>query len=65
MKVYVLMEKQKRIGRCSNEVRDYIKGIYLDRESAENDAKIELQKKSDIIRYDFQISYYIKEWEAK
>lgn len=65
MKVYVLMESQTRIGRCSNETRDYIKGIYLDRESAENNAKIELQNKSDIIRYDFQISYYIREWEVQ
>ena len=65
MKVYVLMESQKRVGRCSDEIRDYVKGIYLDRESAENNAKIELQNKSDIIRYDFQISYYIREWEVK
>ena len=65
MKVYVLMEEQKRIGRCSDETRDYIIGIYLDKESAENKAKIELEKKSDLIRYDFQISYYIKEWEVE
>ena len=65
MKVYVLMERQTRIGRSSNEIRDYIKGIYLDKESAENNAKIELQNKADIIRYDFKISYYIREWETE
>ena len=63
MKVYVLMERQKRIGRCSDEIRDYVKGIYLNRESAESNAKIELENVRDIIRYDFQISYYIREWE--
>lgn len=65
MKVYVLMEEQTRIGRSSNETRDYIKGIYLDRESAENNAKVELENARDFTRYDFKISYYIKEWEAK
>lgn len=64
MKVYVVMEEQKRIGRCSDYVKEYIIGIYLDKESAENSAKIELEKKSDLIRYDFQISYYIREWEV-
>ena len=65
MKVYVLMEYQKRIGRCRDEITDYVKGIYLNRESAESNAKIELENVRDIIRYDFQISYYIREWEAE
>ena len=65
MKVYVLMGSRTRIGRTCNETKDYIKGIYLDRESAENNAKIALENSRDFTRYDLEFSYYVVEWEAE
>lgn len=65
MKVYVLMVRIKQLfGGCDWEVREYIKGIYLDKVCAESTAK-ELQNNIGISRYDYKISYYVKEWEVK
>lgn len=64
MKVYVLMNCIKDLlGGCRWEIREYIKGIYLDKTFAESVAK-ELQNDLGANRWDYEDSYYVKEWEV-
>lgn len=65
MKVYVLMVCIRTLlGGCSWEVQEYIESIYLDKARAKSIGK-KLQKENGVSRYDYEVYYYVKEWEVK
>ena len=65
MKVYVVMMCRKSLlGGCRWEVEEYIEDIYLDKVCADSVAK-KLQNDFGVSYYDYEVYYYIKEWEVK
>lgn len=65
MKVFVVMMREASLlGGCRWEVREYIKGIYSDKVNAESIVK-KLQNDYGVNYYDYEISYYVEEWEVE